>query len=325
MTKTIAALYDDITHAHDAIRELTRNPHFVSDDISLVGQDADSRYSRYIKEFEIDEKIVTPIEASAGAGATAGTVVGGLVGLLAGMSLIVLPGAGPVLALGPIGATLAGAGVGAAVGGLAGALVGVGIESSHAELYTEAVRRGSSLLLVRAREEHVDEAIEILKRHSPVDIEKRAEHWRDLGWTNFDAEAEPYNYEQITSEYQSYPEEIRFGRPGYGVNTYAGAISPPAFANSDELSAQFDQHFEHHPPHQASTLSRADYTAAYELGAQLAYDEKINKMRWEQAQAEAHKRWAEQHDRRDESWEEIKDRVQYAWHKVKAEYYEATA
>jgi broad specificity phosphatase PhoE len=59
--------------------------------------------------------------------------------------------------------------------------------------------------------------------------------------------------------------------------------------------------------------------------AQLAYDEKINKLRWEQAQAEAHKRWAQQHGRQEETWEEVKSRVQYAWHKVKAEYHEATA
>jgi hypothetical protein len=91
-----------------------------------------------------------------------------------------------VVAAGALAATLAGAGVGAAVGGLVGALVEAGIPREHADIYAEAVRRGGTLVTVRAGDEWQNRATEILNRHSPVDIEERAESWRQSGWTGFD-------------------------------------------------------------------------------------------------------------------------------------------
>ena len=58
---------------------------------------------------------------------TTGGVIGGTLGLLAGIGALAIPGVGPLIAAGPIMATLAGLGVGGAVGGLVGALVGMGI------------------------------------------------------------------------------------------------------------------------------------------------------------------------------------------------------
>ena len=60
-------------------------------------------------------------------GATTGGAVGGTLGLLAGIGALAIPGVGPLIAAGPIMATLAGVGVGGAVGGVVGALVGLGI------------------------------------------------------------------------------------------------------------------------------------------------------------------------------------------------------
>ena len=185
MAKTIAALYDNVSDVYKAVRELKDSSYFTSDDINIVSQDVDKRYSKYIDDktdsVNLKDDVTTPTEAGAGAGATAGTVIGALVGLMVGTSTIILPGVGAILALGPIGATLAGAGAGAAIGGLTGALVGYGIEQSDAQIYSEAVRRGSSLVLVRADEAHVNKATSILEKYNPIDIEKRAEHWRSNG------------------------------------------------------------------------------------------------------------------------------------------------
>src|SRR5580704_6287388 len=57
-------------------------------------------------------------------GATTGGVVGGTLGLLAGIGALAIPGVGPLIAAGPIMATLAGVGVGGAVGGVVGASSG---------------------------------------------------------------------------------------------------------------------------------------------------------------------------------------------------------
>ena len=99
---------------------------------------------------------------------------------------------GPVVAAGALVATLAGAGVGAAVGGLVGALLEAGIPREHADIYAEAVRRGGTLVTVRTDDALSDRVTDILNRHSPVDIEERAESWRQAGWKGFDERAEPY-------------------------------------------------------------------------------------------------------------------------------------
>ena len=262
----------------------------------------------------------TTTEKGAGTGAAVGAAVGALTGLLVGTSMVVLPGVGAIMALGPIGATLAGAGVGAAVGGLGGALIGYGVEESDAQMYTEAVRRGSSLVLVRAAEADVQDVVDILEKHAPVDIEKRQEHWRSMGWEGFDKDSDPYSAQQVTSEYDSYPEEVRSYRPGVGVRHYG---PHNMFSATDPgLREDFSTHYKNNPPRtQPENFTHAD---AYNLGSKLASQDKYRKMKWEDAQAEAHKVWAKEHDLRDEHWEEVKDRVQYAWHKTKSKFHEKT-
>jgi hypothetical protein len=82
------------------------------------------------------------------AGVAAGGVVGGTLGLLAGIGMLAIPGIGPLIAAGPIVATLAGVGAGGVVGGLVGALVGMGIPEYEAKRYEGAVKHGGILLSV---------------------------------------------------------------------------------------------------------------------------------------------------------------------------------
>lgn len=321
MSKTIAALYDTISHASAAVHELEQHPNFTAQDMSVISQNNDRRYSRYLDELGFDEDATT-IEQGAGAGATVGTAVGALVGLLAGTSMLALPGVGALVVLGPLGATLAGAGMGAAVGGLAGALIGYGVEHGDAQMYTEAVRRGASLVLVRAAEADVELAVSVLERHSPIDIEKRQEHWRKMGWGGFDEQGEPYTHEKLTEEYNSYPEEVRTYRPGQGVRHYGPR---ELFDTVDPaLRDDFSNHYRENPPARTSPDASFNHADAYNIGAELARQEKYRKMQWEEAQAEVHRQWALKHDQRDEHWEEVKERVQYAWHRARATFHEKT-
>jgi hypothetical protein len=189
-THTIVALFDDYPQAEGAIRELEMAG-IPASDINLLANNAGSRYGDY-PEYGANRVEPADTGSGAGAGAGIGAVLGGAAGLLAGIGALAIPGVGPVVAAGALAATLAGAGIGAAVGGLVGALVDAGIPREHADIYAEAVRRGGTLVTVRAGDEWQNRATEILNRHSPVDIEERAENWRQSGWTGFDDRAGTY-------------------------------------------------------------------------------------------------------------------------------------
>jgi hypothetical protein len=109
-------------------------------------------------------------------GAVTGGVIGGTLGLLAGIGALAIPGVGPLIAAGPIMATLAGAGAGGAVGGLVGALVGMGIPEYEAKRYEGAVKGGGTLLSVHCdTSEQVDAAKNALKSTGASDISSSSE------------------------------------------------------------------------------------------------------------------------------------------------------
>jgi hypothetical protein len=100
------------------------------------------------RDFAHEKGTKAPEGAAAGAGT--GGLLGGALGLLAGIGTLAIPGVGPLIAAGPILATLSGAAVGATVGGIAGALVGMGIPEYEAKLYEGRLRDGNILISVHA-------------------------------------------------------------------------------------------------------------------------------------------------------------------------------
>jgi hypothetical protein len=109
-------------------------------------------------------------------GATTGGVIGGTLGLLAGIGALAIPGIGPLIAAGPIVATLAGVGAGGAIGGIVGALVGMGIPEYEAKRYEGAVKNGGILLSVHCdTSEQISVAKESLKESGARDIASTSE------------------------------------------------------------------------------------------------------------------------------------------------------
>jgi hypothetical protein len=110
----------------------------------------------------------------AGTGAIGGTAIGGLGGLLAGLTVITIPGFGPIITAGTLittlGATAAGAGIGAATGGIVGALKGTGISEEDAHVYAENIRRGGLLLTVEVEEKLATQVFEVLDEANATDI-----------------------------------------------------------------------------------------------------------------------------------------------------------
>lgn len=209
--KTVIGLFDDFSAAESAVASLTQH-NIDRGAISVAGHNvgadqrgvpADVQQSDTRKQAMQDGAI-----AGAGTGAAIGTGVGGVLGLLAGLGTIFIPGIGPLIAAGPLVATLTGAGVGAAAGAAVGSLVGaltqVGVPEHDAHFYAEAVRRGGSLVIVRADDDRVDDIADVLSEHGAVDVDKRRENFEQRGIKTHDASQEPFTPAQIAEERAAY-------------------------------------------------------------------------------------------------------------------------
>lgn len=168
----VFGIYRDVEEAENAVDTLILE-RFANNDISVLLSDNQSS-----KEFAHEKNTKAP-EGTATGAATGGTI-GGTLGLLAGIGALAIPGVGPLIAAGPIMATLAGVGVGGALGGLVGALVGMGIPEYEAKRYEGRVKDGGVLLSVHcATSDDVTRAKDVLKRTGAHDIssagEKRSE------------------------------------------------------------------------------------------------------------------------------------------------------
>lgn len=180
-TQTITALYDSYDDASAAVTKLEAAgvPH---GDISLVGNNAGDRHSGLVGQRADRTDTADTASTGAGTGATLGTVLGGAAGLLTGLGIMAIPGVGPVVAAGWLVATVTGAGIGAAAGGLIGGLTGAGMSETDAHTYSEGVRRGGTLVTVRADDARAPTVMDILEEHGSVDVHERAQGWRQEGW-----------------------------------------------------------------------------------------------------------------------------------------------
>ncbi len=127
----------------DSTVDRLRADGFRNDDISVLFPDKEGT-----KAFAHEANTKAPEGAAGGAGA--GAVVGGTLGLLAGIGLLAIPGLGPLIAAGPIMASLAGMGVGGAAGGLIGGLIGMGIPELEAKRYEGMIKDGHILMSVHS-------------------------------------------------------------------------------------------------------------------------------------------------------------------------------
>jgi hypothetical protein len=118
------------------------------DDISIVSRATDSGAA-----------VSNAADVSAGEGAAVGAVWGGLVGLAA----LLIPGIGPFIAFGALGAALTGVVTGAVVGGIAAALIDFGnIPEEEARSYEQQIHAGRTLVAAKARDEDAVEVRRIL-------------------------------------------------------------------------------------------------------------------------------------------------------------------
>jgi hypothetical protein len=306
MPKTIVALFDDFNEASVAVQDLI-DADFPRDDISLIANDPSGEYSTQVDMLRKSDAFER-LDASEGAtvGAGVGAAIGGLGGLLIGLGAFAIPGIGPVIAAGPLAATLAGlvgAGAGAVAGGAAGSLLGalieLGIPEEAANEFAEGLRRGGHLVVLSTPRERSAQAVDILNRNGAADIRARAQQWRESGWTG-----------------EAYQENA-----GPHAKDAAKETFPPDYHRS-ELSTDYDDfraykagfqtHFENST--YAGNYSFEDYEHAYRYGYMLANDPRYQDRDWEEIEREAHRQWEDQYPN---TWEQFKSAVRHAWAETK--------
>ena len=136
----VFGIYPTIAAAETAVDRL-KSEGFRTEDISALLPD-----NQGTKDFAHEKGTKAPEGAVAGAGT--GLILGGALGWLVGIGSLAIPGVGPLIAAGPILATLSGIGVGSVAGGIVGGLVGLGIPEYEAKRYEGRVRKGQILLSV---------------------------------------------------------------------------------------------------------------------------------------------------------------------------------
>lgn len=152
----VIATYRTMEEVDDALRRLAGDG-FPVENLSILTKNLES--SKEVHGF-----VTAGDLAKSGAGW--GAWLGGIFGIITGVALIIVPGVGPVLAVGTaatwIAATLEGAGGGALLGGLIGAGTGHFVAKRHIPKYEESLKAGKYLLIAHGDSYLADRAQKLL-------------------------------------------------------------------------------------------------------------------------------------------------------------------
>jgi hypothetical protein len=258
----VAGVFRSAEHARQAALELKRAG-FSPDDLNLLLPGASE---------EVIHSVPVSDTEQPGLGGAIGGVVGAALGMAGGFELgaaaasLMIPGVGPVLAIGIAGAALLG--VGGAVGGAA---LGSAAESQSTEglpadeifFYEDALRQGRSVVIVMANGKgEASRAAELMAESGAETLDAAREAW----WIGLrDAEREHYhafghNFEQDAVEYRAgFEAALRRGArgksfdeaKGYLRSEYPDQWEAPAFQHGFERGQAYQKNIAH--PHTDSS------------------------------------------------------------------------
>lgn len=186
MNKRIVGVFAAEYEASRAIEELKRQG-CRTEDISIIARN--NEHANTLKD-----ESGTQAQEGIATGAATGGLLGGLTGLLMGIGALAIPGIGPIIAAGPLAATLAGAAIGAGSGGLVGGLIGLGIPEEEAKRYDNYVDEGHILVMVDVEGEQKKEEVKrIFAQYNSLN----ADRFEDIANINT---AENRNYDGSVKE-----------------------------------------------------------------------------------------------------------------------------
>jgi hypothetical protein len=203
-----------------------------------------------------------PLEATEepGMGKALGTVVGAAGGLWGGAVIAAfIPGVGLVSALGLLGAAIlatAGAGIGAVAGESLENKTTDGLPEDEIFVYEDALRKGSSVVLVLADDAAAAVPIrELLKDEGAEAIDAARHHW----WTGL-RNAEQEHYESTGQSFSG--DQEKFYRLGFEAALHARTRCKEFDQVSAEMTAKLEEVQQQHP---GAEVERA-FTSGYQRG-----------------------------------------------------------
>ena len=187
-----------------------------------------------------------------GMGRAMGAAVGGAMGAAGGATLglavatLAIPGIGPVIAFGMVGAALmgmVGAAAGSAVGDTVEEELGEGIPHEDVYLYEDALRDGKSVLIAYVDDDYEDRAREVVNNAGAEDTDTLRDHWwqelRDDERTHYQGDDFDRNEESYRRGYQAALHPRRRGKAYADVEdelrtSYAGTVLDRSFQSGYE-------------------------------------------------------------------------------------------
>lgn len=155
--QTVIGVFESRSRAENAVNTL-RSQGFTTEEINIVSKKQRNQDQDGVYDDDITDGTLT------------GGTLGGIGGLLMGAGALMLPGLGPILAVGPIAAAVGGA----IAGGIAGGLIDWGIPAEASQRYEQEVAHGSILAIIRTDAAKVDSAAQILRQNGAKDVENHS-------------------------------------------------------------------------------------------------------------------------------------------------------
>ncbi|MBW4542414.1 MAG: signal transduction histidine kinase (STHK), LytS [Myxacorys chilensis ATA2-1-KO14] len=169
--KHAIGIFPSRQNAEQALIEL-KDKSFPMHKISVITKSSDQND---LNNRGVQQPPITRAEG-AKAGALLGSTGVGLLTLAVGLSVLLIPGVGPALAVEGLLTTVLGSGAAAIVGGLYGALQGWLVPEEQARIYNDRLNQGDYLVVIEAVEDEIQLAEPILNR------------WGTRAWRVYDAD-----------------------------------------------------------------------------------------------------------------------------------------
>src|ERR1700691_1256573 len=173
--KAVSGVFTSRSAAESGLEEV-RKAGIPNDRVTLLTPGSLHQIEQEIQSVPVDDA------EQPGIGTAIGALMGGGVGITGGAMLVALvPGVGPISALGPLGAGIlgaAGATAGAALGGKVEGSMSEGLPHDEIYVYEDALRKGRSLVLALAESEESASALrDLLRANGAETIDNAREQW----------------------------------------------------------------------------------------------------------------------------------------------------